>query len=73
VARLNAGRFKLLDAQFMNPHLARLGAVPITKSAYLKRLAVVTKLNADFNCGFDDGDPELVLSWAMSRQSESAT
>ena len=27
VARLNAGGFQLLDAQFINPHLERLGAI----------------------------------------------
>ena len=31
VARLNAGGFKLLDAQFVNPHLERLGAVKVPK------------------------------------------
>lgn len=38
VARLNAGGFRLLDTQFVTPHLARLGAVEITRSAYHRLL-----------------------------------
>jgi len=38
VERLRAGGFKLLDAQVMNPHLERLGAVTISRSEYLRRL-----------------------------------
>jgi leucyl/phenylalanyl-tRNA--protein transferase len=37
--RLRAGGFMLLDAQAPNPHLARLGAVEITRREYLCRLA----------------------------------
>lgn len=38
VARLSLGGFDLLDCQFMTDHLASLGAVEITQSAYLKLL-----------------------------------
>ncbi len=38
VARLKAGGFKLLDAQFITPHLARLGAVEIPRARYLAKL-----------------------------------
>jgi leucyl/phenylalanyl-tRNA--protein transferase len=34
VARLRVGRFRLLDCQFMTPHLASLGAVEIGKADY---------------------------------------
>jgi len=38
VARLKHGGFKLLDAQFLTPHLARLGAIEIPREKYLLRL-----------------------------------
>ena len=38
VARLKAGGFKLLDAQFMTPHLARFGARTIERDRYRKLL-----------------------------------
>jgi len=38
VARLKIGGFALLDCQFMTDHLASLGAIEITQSAYLKLL-----------------------------------
>jgi len=39
VALLRMGGYRLLDCQFMTSHLATLGAVPITRDAYLQRLA----------------------------------
>jgi leucyl/phenylalanyl-tRNA---protein transferase len=38
VARLRWGGFELLDCQFITPHLASLGAIEITRKAYLARL-----------------------------------
>ena len=38
VARLHAGGFRLLDTQFVTDHLARLGAVEISRAAYHRRL-----------------------------------
>jgi leucyl/phenylalanyl-tRNA--protein transferase len=38
VARLKCGGFKLLDAQFLTPHLARLGAIEIPRTRYLAKL-----------------------------------
>ena len=38
VARLKAGGFKLLDAQFITPHLASLGAIEIPRARYLAKL-----------------------------------
>ena len=40
VARLKAGNFILLDCQFMTDHLASLGAVDISREAYVALLAV---------------------------------
>lgn len=38
VARLRAGGWKLLDCQFITPHLASLGAIEIPQADYLARL-----------------------------------
>jgi leucyl/phenylalanyl-tRNA--protein transferase len=38
VALLRRGGYRLLDCQFMTEHLASLGAVPISREAYLHRL-----------------------------------
>jgi len=38
VERLRGGGFELLDTQFMTPHLARFGAVEISRKAYLRQL-----------------------------------
>jgi len=69
VARLNAGGFRLLDAQFQNPHLATLGAVTIKKADYLKRLNVATAAEADFKRFTGDENPDEVLAWASGRQA----
>jgi leucyl/phenylalanyl-tRNA--protein transferase len=47
-ARLRAGGFTLLDAQFVTPHLASLGAVEMPKEAYRRRLAEAVARAADF-------------------------
>ena len=39
VARLKLGGFRLLDAQFLTPHLARMGAIEIPRAKYLAKLA----------------------------------
>jgi leucyl/phenylalanyl-tRNA---protein transferase len=39
VARLRAGGFSLLDCQFQTPHLASLGAVEVSREAYLSMLS----------------------------------
>jgi leucyl/phenylalanyl-tRNA--protein transferase len=39
VALLRAGGYRLLDCQFMTDHLASLGALSISREAYLSRLA----------------------------------
>jgi leucyl/phenylalanyl-tRNA---protein transferase len=38
-ARLSKGGFRLLDTQFVTPHLASLGAIEVSKQAYRRRLA----------------------------------
>lgn len=65
VARLNHGSFKLLDAQFMNPHLATLGAVPVKKIQYLKMLQKAVADSADFFAFDRDKDASHVLALAI--------
>ncbi len=67
VARLNAGGFALLDAQFMNPHLLTLGAMPVSKADYQKMLAPALEATGDFNLFTEDRSPERVLHFAGMR------
>ena len=48
VARLSAGGFRLLDTQFVTPHLESLGAVEVSKERYRTLLAEAIALKADF-------------------------
>lgn len=48
VARLRAGRFTLLDTQFVTDHLANFGAVEIPREAYHAELAAAMRQEADF-------------------------
>ena len=48
VARLRAGGYTLLDAQFQTEHLSRFGAVEITRAAYRSRLSRALAHDADF-------------------------
>lgn len=49
VARLRAGGFALLDTQFVTPHLARLGAIEISRAEYRRRLAAALARPARFH------------------------
>jgi|HubBroStandDraft_6_1064221.scaffolds.fasta_scaffold328975_2 leucyl/phenylalanyl-tRNA--protein transferase len=55
VARLIAGGYELLDAQFQTDHLAQFGAVVIPRTDYLQRLEWATKRSADFYCPAPSG------------------
>jgi leucyl/phenylalanyl-tRNA---protein transferase len=72
VARLRAGGFRLLDAQFVNPHLSRLGAVAVPKNDYHRRLEPALAADADFHRFTGDSDPELVLKLALAGQSSGS-
>ncbi|HEV2532846.1 leucyl/phenylalanyl-tRNA--protein transferase [Phenylobacterium sp.] len=50
VARLIAGGYRLLDAQFMTDHLAQFGAVEIGRREYQDRLGRALAVDADFQC-----------------------
>lgn len=48
LARLRRGGFKLLDAQFVTPHLRQFGAEEIPRDAYLERLGAALDASARF-------------------------
>jgi leucyl/phenylalanyl-tRNA--protein transferase len=48
VARLRLGGYRLLDAQFVTPHLQTLGAVEISRAEYRLRLHEALSSSADF-------------------------
>jgi leucyl/phenylalanyl-tRNA--protein transferase len=48
IARLRLGGFRLLDSQFVTPHLASLGCAEISRAQYRARLAEAIDAAADF-------------------------
>ncbi|HTM21419.1 MAG TPA: leucyl/phenylalanyl-tRNA--protein transferase [Kofleriaceae bacterium] len=54
-ARLIAGGYKLLDAQFMTEHLRQFGAQEIGRAEYHRRLARALAVDADFYIGGSAG------------------
>jgi leucyl/phenylalanyl-tRNA---protein transferase len=64
VARLKAGGFMLLDAQFTNPHLEQFGIEQITRVNYKRRLAKAIAADADFGLFKLDQAPNEVLKIA---------
>ena len=48
VARLRQGGYRLLDTQFVTKHLARFGAIEISREEYHRRLAEALEHEADF-------------------------
>jgi len=48
VERLRAQGFVLLDIQWVTPHLARFGAVEVTRGEYLTQLATALDVDAHF-------------------------
>jgi leucyl/phenylalanyl-tRNA--protein transferase len=73
-ARLRAGGFRLLDAQFLTEHLASLGAVGISREAFRRRLAAALKTEADFGAWPASAPMRGVeaLAYAGSRGTEVA-
>jgi leucyl/phenylalanyl-tRNA---protein transferase len=47
VARLRAGGYRLMDTQYLTPHLASLGGVEIGRAEYRRRLADALATTAD--------------------------
>ncbi len=61
VARLKAGGFALLDAQFKNDHLAQFGLATVSRDEYHLMLEPALAVDAEFDAFDDDDDPEEVL------------
>ena len=64
VARLRAGGFRLLDAQFLTDHLARFGATRIPRGLYHRHLDEALASRADFFAFDQDASGEAVLQAA---------
>ena len=69
VARLRAGGFRLLDTQFVTPHLASFGAVEVTRRQYQRLLDAA--LGSDGNFYFLPADAP--VAGAVALQSVSQT
>ena len=72
VARLSAGGFSLLDAQFINDHIRQFGAVEVPRARYQALLDAALGGEADFHAFAADDDPEAVLALAASGSSGPA-
>src|SRR5690606_38956691 len=48
VARLRIGGFKLLDTQFLTPHLASMGTIEVPRNAYQSLLSEAVAATGDF-------------------------
>ena len=55
VARLRIGGFRLLDTQFLTPHLARFGGIEITRTRYHRLLADALSYRAVFPSALPEG------------------
>ena len=61
VARLIAGRFELLDTQFVTDHLSRFGTIEVSRDDYHARLERALQNDGDFYSFAGDGDAGAVL------------
>ena len=64
VARLRLGGYRLLDTQFLTPHLARFGGTEISRARYHRLLADALAYRASFPVALPDaarGDPLAAL------------
>jgi leucyl/phenylalanyl-tRNA--protein transferase len=66
VARLKRGGYRLLDTQFLTPHLARFGGIEIPKSRYRRLLAEALAGSAVFPAAACDGEEALAAVQASS-------
>ncbi len=68
VARLWKAKYKLLDVQFINPHLEQFGVHEIPQKEYLKKLDVYKNENPDFDITCNERD--LLREYLENRSSE---
>ena len=64
VARLKAGGFALLDAQFVNDHLTQFGLATVSRNEYHLMLEPALAVDAEFDLFDQDDNPEQVLKLA---------
>ena len=69
MARLRDGGFRLLDVQFITPHLQKFGAVEIPRAVYHARLASALSQRADFHRFRHDDSPAAVLHASLARDT----
>ena len=55
VALLRCGGYRLLDMQFLTPHLAQFGAIEVPRAQYHRLLADALRYRADFPRGVGGG------------------
>jgi leucyl/phenylalanyl-tRNA--protein transferase len=76
VMRLRLGGYRLLDTQFVTPHLARFGAIEIPRARYHRLLADALRYRAVFpadlppDCSFD-GDAGAARTGAVAASQSS--
>ena len=58
VARLRRGGFRLLDTQYLTPHLARLGGIELPRAVYRRQLALALAAPADHARAFAPENPD---------------
>lgn len=58
VARLRRGGFRLLDTQYLTPHLASLGGIEISRDAYRQQLDKALDTRADHAATFAPVNPD---------------
>ena len=71
-ARLRAGGYKLLDTQFVTPHLASLGAIAVPRTAYRAMLQTAVEAHGDFSAWPVDRQMpgrEILASFAAQRDT----
>ncbi|MBL4802087.1 MAG: leucyl/phenylalanyl-tRNA--protein transferase [Emcibacter sp.] len=61
VARLKAGGYRLLDTQFITPHLSQFGAKEIPRHEYKMQLAASLDIESDFYSLPVNSGPETIL------------
>jgi leucyl/phenylalanyl-tRNA--protein transferase len=66
VARLRAGGFRLLDAQFTTDHLSQFGAREVPRKEYRARLAEALKVEAHFDPAAETEDASALLKRLQS-------
>lgn len=68
VARLNAGGYRLLDSQFLTPHLARFGGIEISRARYRRFLTEALRYRARFPLSLPGASPgEAALAASQER------